>query len=144
MLHRSDGATALVGMPGFDVGVQVDVDGEWWLHAQTTADVEGCAACGTRAVGHGRRRVTGPRSALILDASFPPEPGEASPSQTSTRLFVNADPEDVDAPGRWITHCDHDALLPQKRDHSLFLRIRCRRRRTLSGSCTVPIRLGRR
>jgi transposase len=28
-----------------------------WLQVETTADVVGCAGCGTRAVGHGRRRV---------------------------------------------------------------------------------------
>lgn len=57
MKHRSQGATALVGMPGFVVGAQIEVDGEWWLNVETTAEVVGCDACGTRAVGHGRRRV---------------------------------------------------------------------------------------
>ncbi len=57
MNHRSEGATALVAMPGFVVGAQVEVDGEWWLHVETTADIVGCSACGTRARGHGRRRV---------------------------------------------------------------------------------------
>jgi transposase len=33
------------------------VDGEWHLETETTADVVGCAGCGTRAVGHGRRWV---------------------------------------------------------------------------------------
>lgn len=47
----------LVAMPGFVVGAQLDVDGEWWLYVETTADFVGCANCGTRAVGHGRRRV---------------------------------------------------------------------------------------
>lgn len=55
--HASSGATALVGMPGFEVGAQLEVDGEWWLLVQTTEAVVVCAECGTRAVGHGRRRV---------------------------------------------------------------------------------------
>lgn len=57
MFHRSEGATALQAMPGFVVGAQLEVDGEWWLNVETTADVAGCDGCGTRAVGHGRRRV---------------------------------------------------------------------------------------
>lgn len=56
MINGSQGATALVGMPGFVVGVQVEVGREWWLYVETTADVAGCEVCGTRAVGHGRRR----------------------------------------------------------------------------------------
>jgi hypothetical protein len=55
--HRSEGATALLGMPGFVVGAQMELDGELWLHVDTTADVVGCRSCGTKAVGHGRRRV---------------------------------------------------------------------------------------
>jgi transposase len=55
--ERSDGATALLGMDGLVVGAQIDVDGERWLAVQTTAQVVGCDACGTRAVGHGRRVV---------------------------------------------------------------------------------------
>lgn len=57
MMHRSEGATALLGMAGFVVGAQVEIDGEVWLHVETTETVVGCAGCGTRAVGHGRRRV---------------------------------------------------------------------------------------
>jgi transposase len=56
-MHRSEGATALLGMPEFVVGAQIVVDSEWWLAVETTADVVGCEACGTRGVGHGRRRV---------------------------------------------------------------------------------------
>ncbi|MDP8929231.1 MAG: ISL3 family transposase [Actinomycetota bacterium] len=56
-MHRSEGATALLGMDGFVVGAQLEVDGEVWLSVETTADVAGCEACGTRAVGHGRRVV---------------------------------------------------------------------------------------
>jgi transposase len=56
-MDGSDGATALLGMPGFVVGVQVFEDGEWWLAIETTADRVGCPVCGVRAVGHGRRRV---------------------------------------------------------------------------------------
>ena len=57
MKHRSEGATALLGMPEFVVGAQLEVDDEVWLHVETTDDVVGCSSCGTRAVGHGRRRV---------------------------------------------------------------------------------------
>lgn len=33
-------------------------DGEqWWLAVEPTAEFTGCEHCGTRAVGHGRRRV---------------------------------------------------------------------------------------
>ncbi len=56
-MHRSQGATALLGMDGFVVGAQLEVDGEVWLSVETTADVVGCEACGTRAIGHGRRVV---------------------------------------------------------------------------------------
>jgi transposase len=57
VVHRSEDATALLGMPGFVVGVQELIDGEWWLWVETTADRAACADCGTWAVGHGRRRV---------------------------------------------------------------------------------------
>ena len=56
-MHRSEGATALLGLDGFVVGAQLEVDGEWWLSVETTADVVGCEACGTRARAHGRRAV---------------------------------------------------------------------------------------
>ena len=56
-MHRSEGATALLGMEEFVVGAQVEVDGEVWLMVETVADVVGCDTCGTRAVGHGRRVV---------------------------------------------------------------------------------------
>ena len=56
-MHRSEGATACLGMEGFAVGAQVEADGELWLMVETTAEVVGCDACGTRAVGHGRREV---------------------------------------------------------------------------------------
>jgi transposase len=55
--HGSDSATALLGMPGFVAGAQLEVDGEIWLLVETTATMVGCPGCGTRAVGHGRRRV---------------------------------------------------------------------------------------
>jgi transposase len=57
VMHRSEGATALLGMPEFVVGAQIEVGREWWLAVETTAVVMGCESCGTRAVGHGRRRV---------------------------------------------------------------------------------------
>lgn len=56
VINGSQDATALVGLPGFVVGVQQLVDGEWWLYVETTADVVGCGSCGSRAVGHGRAR----------------------------------------------------------------------------------------
>jgi hypothetical protein len=56
-MHRSEGASALLGMDGFVVGAQLEVDGEVWLSVETTAEVVGCEACGTRAIGHGRRVV---------------------------------------------------------------------------------------
>jgi len=57
VIHRSEGATALLGMSGFEVGAQVEIDGELWLHIQTTEDRAWCPGCAVRAVGHGRRRV---------------------------------------------------------------------------------------
>jgi hypothetical protein len=59
VIYHREGATALVGLPGFVVGVQVDVGGEWWRHVETTSALVGCSSCGTRAVAHGRRRVKG-------------------------------------------------------------------------------------
>ena len=56
VIQRSQGATALVGLPELVVGAQVLVDGEWWLNVETPLDVAACQACGTRAVGHGRTR----------------------------------------------------------------------------------------
>ena len=56
-MHRSEGATALLGMDELVVGAQVDVDGEVWLAVETTAATAACESCGTRAVGHGRREV---------------------------------------------------------------------------------------
>jgi transposase len=56
VIQGSRGATALVGMPGFVVGAEQLVDGELWLHVETTADLMGCTECGTRAVGHGRSK----------------------------------------------------------------------------------------
>lgn len=57
MKHRSDGATALLGMPELVVHAQIEHEREWWLAVETPAAVVGCEGCGTRAVGHGRRRV---------------------------------------------------------------------------------------
>ena len=56
-MHRSQGATALLGLDGFVVGAQLEVDGEVWLSVETDADVAGCEVCGVRAIGHGRRLV---------------------------------------------------------------------------------------
>jgi transposase len=55
--HGSDGASALFDMLGFVVGAHMIDGGEWWLLLETTAEVVGCASCGVRAQGHGRRRV---------------------------------------------------------------------------------------
>jgi hypothetical protein len=33
--NGSGGATALIGMPGFTVGAQLEVNGEWCLAVQT-------------------------------------------------------------------------------------------------------------
>ena len=52
--HGSEDATALVGLDGFTVGAQEQIDGELWLHVETTAATAACWGCGTRAVGHGR------------------------------------------------------------------------------------------
>src|SRR5262245_23375584 len=57
MKQRSDGATVRLGMPEFVVGAQLAVDWELWLFVETTAEVVGCEGCGSRAVGHGRRRL---------------------------------------------------------------------------------------
>ena len=54
VINGSQGATALVDIADFVVGVQVLVGHEWWLYVETAADVVGCSGCGTRAVGHGR------------------------------------------------------------------------------------------
>ena len=34
-MHRSQGATALLGLDGFVVGAQLEVDGEVWLSVET-------------------------------------------------------------------------------------------------------------
>ena len=57
MMHRSDGATALLGLDGFVVGAQLEESGEVWIVVETTEDVTGCALCGSRAIGNGRRVV---------------------------------------------------------------------------------------
>jgi len=46
----SAGATALIG-------AQALVDGEWHLAVETTAAKVACPECGSRATGHGRRRI---------------------------------------------------------------------------------------
>jgi transposase len=55
--QRSNGPTVLLGMPEFVVGAQLEVGRELWLLVETTVEVAGCEVCGTRAVGHGRRRL---------------------------------------------------------------------------------------
>jgi transposase len=56
-IDDSGDVTSLVGLDGFVVRAQVHDGVQWWLAIETTADVVACEACGTRAVGHGRRRV---------------------------------------------------------------------------------------
>ncbi len=56
-INDSGGVTSLVGLDGFVVRTQVYGEGQWWLAIETTAVVVGCEACGSRAIGHGRRRV---------------------------------------------------------------------------------------
>jgi hypothetical protein len=56
VIHRSDGPTAPLGLRGFMVGAQIDIDGAWWLAVETTAAEVGREGCGTRAIGHGRQR----------------------------------------------------------------------------------------
>ena len=56
-IDDSGAVTSLLGLDGFIVCAQ-DHDGDqWWIALETTATVVGCEGCGTRAVGHGRRRV---------------------------------------------------------------------------------------
>src|SRR5690606_21969482 len=47
----------LFGIDGMRVRAQAEIVDEWWLKIETAPDVVGCTGCGTRAVGHGRRRV---------------------------------------------------------------------------------------
>lgn len=54
MTDRSGGATALLGMEGFVVLAQTEVDDELWLLIETGQRPVGCQACGVRAIGHGR------------------------------------------------------------------------------------------
>ena len=56
-MHRSQGATALLGMDGFLVGAHVDDGDDLLLMVETAVDLVGCEGCGTKAVGHGRRQV---------------------------------------------------------------------------------------
>lgn len=57
MFNGSDVVTVLFGIEGMRVRAQAEIVGEWWLRIETTTDLLGCPACGTRAVGHGRRQV---------------------------------------------------------------------------------------
>jgi hypothetical protein len=52
-----------LGMEGFVVGAQLEVDGELLLVVEMAVGLVGCDGCGTRAVGHGRREGQGARSA---------------------------------------------------------------------------------
>ena len=57
MFNGSDVVTMLFGIDGMRVRAQAEIIDEWWLKIETTAEVVGCVSCGTRAVGHGRRKV---------------------------------------------------------------------------------------
>lgn len=57
MFNGSDVVTMLFGIDGMRVRAQAEIVDEWWLKIETTAELVGCSACGTRAVGHGRRPV---------------------------------------------------------------------------------------
>lgn len=57
MFNGSELVTMLFGIDGMRVLAQAEIVDEWWLKIETTADLVGCGACGTRAVGHGRRKV---------------------------------------------------------------------------------------
>ena len=56
-IDDSGDVTALVGLDEFVVCAQVHDGEQWWLAVETTVEVVGCEACGTRAIGHGRRGV---------------------------------------------------------------------------------------
>jgi hypothetical protein len=43
-MHRSEGATALLGLDGFVAGVQVEEGGEVWIVVEATDGVAGCPA----------------------------------------------------------------------------------------------------
>jgi hypothetical protein len=53
--HASDGATALLGMPWFVAGAQLELDGEIWLLVETTAETGGLPWVRGESGGHGRR-----------------------------------------------------------------------------------------
>jgi transposase len=57
MVDGSAGATALLGMKGFVVLVQIETDDEVWILVETPAEIVGCPTCGVRATGHGRSEV---------------------------------------------------------------------------------------
>ena len=54
---HNESAVALVGMDGFRLLAAAVVGGELHQLVETTADVVGCPACGTRALSKGRREV---------------------------------------------------------------------------------------
>jgi transposase len=57
VFNGSDVVTVLFGIEGMRVVAQTTVVDEWWLEIETPPGVVGCTGCGTRAIGHGRRRV---------------------------------------------------------------------------------------
>lgn len=57
MFNGTDGVTMLFGIDDMRVGAHAEAVDEWWLKIETAADIVGCPGCGTRAVGHGRRKV---------------------------------------------------------------------------------------
>jgi len=54
-MHRSEGASALLGMEEFVVAARKEIDREVWLAVETIPEVVSCDGCRTRAVGNGRR-----------------------------------------------------------------------------------------
>lgn len=55
MVDGIESDVALLGIGGFRVRAVVEVDGELWIGVETTVEVVGCPACGSRAKSKGRR-----------------------------------------------------------------------------------------
>ncbi|MEQ8717166.1 MAG: ISL3 family transposase, partial [Acidimicrobiales bacterium] len=97
-IDDSGAVSSLLGLDGFVVRAQ-DHDGvQWWIAVETTATVVGCEGCGTRAVGHGRRRVK------VRDL---PICGEAVTLVWAKRIWRCPDGDCVVK--TWSEHCDEIA-----------------------------------
>lgn len=55
MVDGIGSGVVLLGIPGFRVRGVVEAEGELWIGVETTADLVGCPACGSRARSKGRR-----------------------------------------------------------------------------------------